>query len=54
MLGQNLRYVLIMAAGSLGGAAIGGALLGVVPSAVLLPPLSVILVISAFKVWQHQ
>lgn len=54
VLGQNLRFVLIMAAGSLVGAAIGGALLGVVPSAVLLPLLSVILVISAFKVWRHK
>lgn len=54
VLGQNLRFVLIMAVGSLVGAAIGGALLGVVPSAVLLPLLSAVLVISAVKVWRHK
>ncbi len=54
VLGRNRRFVLVMAAGSLVGAGIGGALLGLVPSAVLLPMLSVILVISACKVWKHQ
>ncbi|WP_233372086.1 sulfite exporter TauE/SafE family protein [Roseateles cellulosilyticus] len=53
-LGQNKPFVLVMAAGSLVGAGIGGALLGIVPSAVLLPLLSAILVISAVKVWRHK
>lgn len=53
ILGQNKQFVLVMAAGSLVGAGIGGALLGLVPSAVLLPILAAILVISAIKVWRH-
>jgi uncharacterized membrane protein YfcA len=43
-----------MAAGSIVGTFIGGQLLGLVPSGLLLPLLAVILLISAFKVWQHQ
>lgn len=54
VLGQNKRFVLVMALGSLIGAGIGGALLGVVPAAVLLPLLSAILVVSAVKVWRHE
>jgi len=53
VLGQNKQFVLVMAAGSLVGAAIGGLMLGIVPAAVLLPSLSAILVISAFKTWRH-
>ena len=53
-LGQNKTFVLVMAAGSLVGAWIGGRLLGHVPSAVLLPLLAAILLVSAFKVWQHR
>lgn len=47
-------FVWTMAAGSIAGAWLGGALLGVVPSAWLLPGLSVILVVSAIKVWRHR
>ncbi|KQY80889.1 sulfite exporter TauE/SafE family protein [Pelomonas sp. Root1444] len=54
VLGQNKQFVLVMAAGSLVGAGIGGALLGVMPSAVLLPLLAAILVVSAVKVWRHK
>jgi uncharacterized membrane protein YfcA len=43
-----------MAAGSILGSWIGGRLLGVVPTAVLIPGLSVILLISAVKVWRHK
>ena len=43
-----------MAVGSIVGTFIGGLLIGIVPSAVLLPLLAAILVISAVKVWQHQ
>lgn len=50
---SNRMFLLVMAAGSILGAFIGGQLLGIVPSAVLLPSLAVILVISAIKVWRH-
>ena len=53
VLGQNRRFVLVMAAGSLLGAAIGGALLGRVPAGLLLPSLAAILVVSAYKTWRH-
>ncbi len=53
VLAQNRRFVLVMAAGSLVGSFIGGQLLGFVPTAVLLPLLAAILVISAVKVWRH-
>jgi uncharacterized membrane protein YfcA len=43
-----------MAAGSILGSFIGGQLLGVVPSVVLLPLLALILVLSAAKVWRHK
>lgn len=51
---KNGRFALTMALGSIAGAAIGGQLLGVVPSHVLLPALAAILVISAIKVWRHK
>lgn len=54
VLGDNGRFVAAMSAGSFAGAGIGGLLLGVVPDAVLLPLLAAILIVSAFKVWQHQ
>ena len=54
VLGQNRRFVLVMAAGSIFGSFIGGRLLGLVPSAVLLPLLAIILVLSAVKVWKHK
>jgi uncharacterized membrane protein YfcA len=53
VLGENRRFVLVMAAGSILGSFIGGRLLGFVPNAVLLPLLAVILVVSAVKVWKH-
>lgn len=53
VIGSNRTFLLVMAAGSILGAFIGGQLLGIVPSAVLLPGLAVILVISAIKVWRH-
>lgn len=53
VLGENRAFVLVMAAGSIIGSFIGGLLLGLVPSAVLLPLLAVILVLSAIKVWRH-
>jgi uncharacterized membrane protein YfcA len=54
VLGENLRFVLVMAAGSIVGSFIGSRLLGLVPNTVLLPLLAVILVLSAVKVWRHK
>jgi uncharacterized membrane protein YfcA len=54
VLGENRRFVLVMAAGSIVGSFIGGRVLGLVPNAILLPLLAVILVLSAFKVWRHK
>lgn len=54
VLRHNGRFVLAMAAGSIVGAAVGGQLLGIVPSQVLLPVLVAILLISAVKVWRHK
>jgi uncharacterized membrane protein YfcA len=53
VLGQSRSFVLVMALGSIVGTFIGGRLLGIVPSAILLPLLAVILVVSAAKVWRH-
>lgn len=50
---REARFIVTMAIGSLVGAFIGAQLLGVVPTAVLLPLLACILVISAAKVWRH-
>lgn len=54
VMGKNKSFLLVMAAGSLVGTFIGGLLLGIVPSAVLLPMLAAILLLSAVKVWQHR
>jgi uncharacterized membrane protein YfcA len=54
VLRENLRFVLVMATGSIVGSFIGGQLLGWVPSAVLLPALAAILVVSSIKVWSHK
>jgi uncharacterized membrane protein YfcA len=54
VLGENRRFVLVMTAGSILGSFIGGWLLGCVPSAVLLPLLALILILSAAKVWRHE
>lgn len=50
---RNRAFLLVMSLGSIVGVFIGGQLLGIVPSAVLLPGLAVILVISGIKVWRH-
>lgn len=54
VLGDNKSFVLIMAAGSIVGTFIGGAMLGLVPDEVLLPALAAILIVSAWKVWHHE
>lgn len=53
VLGRNQAFLLVMAAGSIVGTFIGGQLLDVIPSGVLLPALAAILLISAVKVWRH-
>lgn len=53
VLGRNRTFLLVMAAGSMIGTFVGGLLLWLVTSAVLLPALAVILLISAVKVWRH-
>lgn len=54
VLGRHKAFVVVMAAGSVVGTFIGGQLLGLAPSAILLPILAAILVISAVKVWSHR
>lgn len=53
VLGRNKRFVLMMAAGSIIGALVGGQLLGIVSPEILLPLLALILMISAVKIWRH-
>lgn len=53
VLGANLRFTMIMAAGSIAGAVLGGLLLGVFPDLVLIPVLAVILLVSAVKLARH-
>ncbi len=54
VLGRHRAFVLVMAAGSVAGAFVGGQMLGVVPGSVLLPALAAILLVSAAKVWRHR
>lgn len=54
VLTSNWVFVAVMAVGSIVGAFIGGKLLGIAPSYVLLPALAIILLISAVKVWRHK
>lgn len=54
IIGLQRKFILVMALGSVVGAFIGGQLLGLVPSSVLLPALAVILLLSSVKVWRHK
>ncbi|MFM9847452.1 MAG: sulfite exporter TauE/SafE family protein [Hyphomicrobiaceae bacterium] len=54
VLKDNAGFVFAMAAGSIAGSFLGGQLLGIVPSPVLIPLLVVVLLMSAVKVWRHQ
>lgn len=54
VIGRNVGFVAAMAVGSIAGAFIGGKLLSVMPTAVIIPILVVILLISAWKVWKHK
>lgn len=53
VLGENRRFTIVMAAGSIAGAVLGGLLLGVFPDVVLIPALTVILLVSAVKFARH-
>ncbi|MFE2738170.1 hypothetical protein [Streptomyces sp. NPDC059349] len=53
VLGANLRFTMIMAAGSIAGAVLGVLLLGVLSELVLIPALAVILLVSAVKLARH-
>jgi len=53
VLAANKTFVLAMAAGSITGTVLGGLLLGVVPTGILIPVLVVLLLASAVKVWRH-
>lgn len=53
VLGANLRFAVIMIAGSVTGALLGGLLLGVIPDLVLIPALALVLLISAVKLARH-
>ncbi|MER5967767.1 hypothetical protein [Streptomyces sp. NPDC002057] len=53
VLGTNLRFTAIMAAGSIAGALLGGLFLGIFPDIVLIPGLAVILFVSAARLARH-
>lgn len=53
VLRANTRFVATMAVGSVTGTWAGALLLGVVPSAVLVPVLVMLLLASSVKVWRH-
>ncbi|MFJ3205572.1 sulfite exporter TauE/SafE family protein [Streptomyces sp. NPDC086989] len=53
VLRDNLRFVLVLAVGSIVGALLGGLFLGAVPDVALIPALAVILLISAVKTARH-
>ncbi|MDQ6657633.1 MAG: sulfite exporter TauE/SafE family protein [Actinomycetota bacterium] len=50
---DNKLFVIAMAIGSISGTLLGGLLLGVVPTLVLIPLLVLLLLLSALKVWRH-
>lgn len=54
VLRNHHRFVIVMAAGSIVGALVGGLMLGGAPAAVLYPFLALILLLSAVKVWRHE
>lgn len=53
VLREHRRFVVLMALGSVVGTVIGGLLLGVVPTGVIIPVLALLLLASAVKVWGH-
>lgn len=53
VLRDRAKFLTAMAVGSIAGSALGGVLVGLVPSGVLLPALALILLVSAFGLWRH-
>ncbi|MFE3560470.1 sulfite exporter TauE/SafE family protein [Streptomyces sp. NPDC059193] len=53
VLGANRRFAVVMVAGSITGAVLGGLLLGVFSDLVLIPALAAILLVSAVKLARH-
>jgi len=54
VLRDRAKFLAAMAGGSIAGSALGGVLVGLVPSGFLLPALALILLISAFGLWRHR
>ncbi|MBI2718935.1 MAG: sulfite exporter TauE/SafE family protein [Rhizobiales bacterium] len=54
VLRENTGFATVMAIGSIVGSFVGGWLLGIVPSGILIPLLVAILLLSAAKVWRHK
>ncbi|MFD5141904.1 sulfite exporter TauE/SafE family protein [Streptomyces sp. NPDC058401] len=53
VLGANRHFVMLMAAGSIAGAVLGGLLLGAFPDVILIPALAAILLVSSVKLARH-
>lgn len=53
VLRRNIPYVIAMTAGSIAGTLVGALLLGVIPNLILIPPLALLLLLSAIKFWRH-
>jgi uncharacterized membrane protein YfcA len=53
VLRQHAPFAVAMTAGSVTGSLVGGLLLGVVPTGVLVPGLAALLLASAVKLWRH-
>ena len=53
VLRQHTRFAVAMTLGSVTGSIVGGLLLGVVPTGLLVPALAALLLLSAVKLWRH-
>ncbi|MHC5257361.1 sulfite exporter TauE/SafE family protein [Streptomyces sp. UC4497] len=53
VLGANVRFTAVMAAGSIAGALLGGLLVGVFSDSVLVPVLALLLLVSSVKLVRH-
>lgn len=54
VLRDRAAFLTAMAVGSIAGSALGGVLVGSVPSGLLLPAIALILLISAVGLWPHR
>jgi uncharacterized membrane protein YfcA len=53
VLRRHARLTAVLAAGSITGTIVGGLLLGIIPTTVLVPFLALLLVFSSIKIWRH-